>query len=273
MDCKAPWVAQQCYSVISLMEILMEQQDVSLTSQLDDFFRQWPQFAMSAPKPRHINLRPESLQAFFADLEQPLIALRHRAFSFDPWDIAGVGRNEMRNSTLLAWLLDPSGNHGFGMRPLTALLSAVAAWRKEAFPVDTGRYCQVEVETSPTGDSSNRVDIEINAEKFFLLIEVKIGAVEQKDQLARYCKEAQIRAGQRDWAVVFLTPQGREPLTRGGVFKREDVPCISWSRLAADIMISVENIHRGVCLRTDISPSRQMASWSALCFIERMRRL
>ena len=216
MDCKAPWVAQQCYSVISLMEIFMEQQDVSLTSQLDDFFRQWPQFAMSAPKPQHINLRPESLQAFFADLEQPLIALQHRAFSFDPWDIAGVGRNEMRNSTLLAWLLDPSGNHGFGMRPLTALLNAVAAWRKEAFPVDTGRYCQVEVETSPTG---------------------------------------------------------REPLTRGGVFKREDVPCISWSRLAADIMISVENIHRGVCLRTDISPSRQMASWSALCFIERMRRL
>jgi hypothetical protein len=38
MDCKAPWVAQQCYSVISLMEIFMEQQDVSLTSQLDDFF-------------------------------------------------------------------------------------------------------------------------------------------------------------------------------------------------------------------------------------------
>lgn len=273
MNCQASPIAQQCPSVILLMETFMEQQDVSLTSQLDDFFRQWSQCVVTTLRPPKINLRPEPLQAFFADLAQPMTALQHHAFSFDPWDVAGVGRNEMRNSTLLAWLLNPSGSHGFGMRPLAALLKAVAAWKREAFPEQTGRYCHVEVETSPTGDSSNRVDIEINAEKFFLLIEVKIGAAEQENQLARYCKEAQIRAGQRDWAVVFLTPQGREPSTRGDVFKREDVPCISWSRLAADIMISVENIHRDIRLRTDISPSRQMAAWSALCFLERMHRL
>jgi hypothetical protein len=41
----------------------------------------------------------------------------------------------------------------------------------------------VRVETNPTGDNTNRVDVEINADNFFLLIEVKIDAYEQPNKL------------------------------------------------------------------------------------------
>nr|WP_239514982.1 PD-(D/E)XK nuclease family protein [Enterobacter ludwigii] len=93
-------------------------------------------------------------------------------------------------------------------------------------PEDYLHYCRVLVETNPTGDNTNRVDIEINADNFFLLVEVKIDSCEQQEQIGRYCSDARIRAGSRPWAVVFLTPHGGKPLTCGSDFK-PDVPCIS----------------------------------------------
>jgi hypothetical protein len=41
----------------------------------------------------------------------------------------------------------------------------------------------VRVETNPTGDNTNRVDVEINADNFFLLIEVKIDAYDSRNKL------------------------------------------------------------------------------------------
>lgn len=61
----------------------------------------------------------------------------------------------------------------------------------------------MQVETNPTGDCTNRVDIEIDADNFLLFIEVKIDANEQPEQIARYCKDAKQRSMSRPWAVVF----------------------------------------------------------------------
>jgi hypothetical protein len=251
----------------------MEQQDVSLAA-LEAFFHQWSQLDIKQVKQSgvctHLQIGP--LRAFFDDLAQPLTAVTHQSHYFDPWEIAGLRRNEVRNSAILAWLLDPEGSHGFGDRPLVALLHYVHQWRKTFFPKSAGQYCRVEVETNPTGDETNRVDIEIDAQNFFLLIEVKIDAAEQEKQIQRYCQEAEIRAAGRDKAVVFLTPQGREPLTRGDEFTPYDVPCISWRKLANVIGTSLDDSLRNLQAGIDISPSRQMAAWSVLCFLERMRQ-
>jgi hypothetical protein len=256
-----------------LLESIMKQQDMSLLA-LEGFFNQWSTLGIREIKypVARIDLQTESLVSFLADMSQPFTAVAHPSLYFDPWEIAGLRRNEVRNSAVLAWLLDPAGSHGFGSRPLVALLHYISRWRDLPFPLSAGKYCRVEVETHPTGDETNRVDIAIDAQKFFLLIEVKIDAAEQENQLARYCEEAKVRAAGREKAVVFLTPQGRDPLTRGDVFTRHDVPCISWRQLAGVIGSALDDILRNLQTCADTSPSRQMAAWSVLCFLERMRQ-
>lgn len=66
--------------------------------------------------------------------------------------------------------------------PLQAFPAGNTASRNDIY--DYLHYCRVRVETNPTGDNTNRVDVEINADNFFLLIEVKIDAYEQPEQIA-----------------------------------------------------------------------------------------
>jgi len=249
----------------------MEQSPSSLTAWLPHFFAEWPRRALdnhSAELPA-VALDTRQLSAFMAELEQPLAALRHGTFTFDPWEVAKLGRNEVRNSAVLAWLLDPHGNHGFGELPLKTLLSAVRECGKTDFPENFTRYCRVNVEKSPTGDATNRVDIEIDADNFFMLIEVKIDAYEQKDQISRYIGEAKKRAGEQPWAVVYLTPQGRVPLSAGG---EADVPCLSWRHLASVLTQALEPTRRQIFAAADASPARQMAAHAAFRFLDRMRQ-
>lgn len=153
-------------------------------------------------KDKKTNIEASQLTEFFSLLSEPLKVVQHRSLSFDPWEVAGLGRKEVRNTAVLSWLLDPEGTHGFGRLPLQAFLRAIRHSRND-IPEDYLHYCRVQVETNPTGENSNRVDIEIDADNFFLLIEVKIDAYEQPEQVARYCSDAKLRAMSRPWAVIF----------------------------------------------------------------------
>ncbi|WP_313130931.1 PDDEXK-like family protein [Pseudescherichia vulneris] len=249
----------------------MNDSSPSLTAWLPHFFAEWPRRALdnqSAELPA-VALDARQLSACMAELEQPLAALRHGTFTFDPWEVAKLGRNEVRNSAVLAWLLDPHGNHGFGDLPLKALLGAVRECGNNRIPENFTRYCRVNVEKSPTGDATNRVDIEIDADNFFMLIEVKIDAYEQKDQISRYIGEAKKRAGEQPWAVIYLTPQGRVPLSAGG---EADVPCLSWRRLASVLTQALEPSRQQIFAAADASPARQMAAHAAFRFLDRMRQ-
>ncbi len=249
----------------------MNDSSPSLAAWLPHFFAQWPRLALDTQltEPPAVIVDAQQFSAFMTEMEQPLAALRHGTFTFDPWEVAKLGRNEMRNSAVLAWLLDPHGNHGFGDLPLKALLGAVRECGKADFPGNFTRYCRVNVEKYPTGDATNRVDIEIDADNFFMLIEVKIDAYEQKDQISRYIGEAKKRAGEYPWAVVYLTPQGRVPLSAG---EEADVPCLSWDRLASVLTQALEPIRRQIFAAVEASPTRQMAAHAAFCFLERMRQ-
>lgn len=249
----------------------MNDSSLSLAAWLPHFFAQWPHRALDTQltKSPTVAVDAQQLSGFMAEMEQPLAALRHGTFTFDPWEVAKLGRNEMRNSAVLAWLLDPHGNHGFGDLPLKALLSAVRESGKANFPQNFTRYCRVNVEKYPTGDATNRVDIEIDADNFFMLIEVKIDAGEQKDQISRYISEARKRAGGHPWAVVYLTPQGRVPLSAG---EETDVPCLAWHHLASVLTQAMEPTRRQIFAAMEASPTRQMAAHAAFCFLERMRQ-
>ena len=252
----------------------MNDSSPSLAAWLPHFFAEWPRQAPDTQlrEPLAVTVDAQQLSAFFTEMEQPLAALRHGTFSFDPWGVAELGGNEVGSSAVLAWLLDPHGNHGFGSLPLKALLGAVRKCGREAFPENFTRYCRVNVEKYPTGDATNRVDIEVDADNFFMLIEVKIDAYEQKDQIRRYIGEAKKRAGEQPWAVVYLTPQGRVPLSAGEEADVTDVPCLSWRRLASVMTQALEPTRRQIFAAPTASPARQMAAHAAFRFLDRMRQ-
>lgn len=245
----------------------------SLAEQLSDFFTLWPQNMIHvAETKKKINLDSNKLADFFCLLSEPLNAVQHRSMAFDPWEIAGIRRKEVQNTGILAWLLDPSGSHGFGRLPLQALLQLIRNCCRNDIPVDFNRYCRVQVETNPTGNNTNRVDIEIDADNFFLLIEVKIDASEQEEQISRYCFDAKQRAVTRAWAVVFLTPHGGTPLTGGLDFTPKDVPCLSWRKLAAAMESSLQPSYKQIVNSDEASPMRQMAAHAVFCFLQRVRQ-
>lgn len=249
----------------------MEHNNSSLVEWLPEFFHQWPQnMVWAKEKDKKINIDATHLAEFFSQLSEPLKAVQNRSLSFDPWEVAGLGRKEVRNTAILAWLLDPEGTHGFGRLPLKAFLRGIRRKRND-IPEDYHHYCRVQVETNPTGDSTNRVDIEIDADNFFLLVEVKIDACEQQEQVARYCSDARIRAISRPWAVVFLTPHGGKPFTGGSAFTPEDVPCLSWRQLATTLEVSLQPYYKELIADDKSSPSRQMAAHAVFCFLNRVR--
>lgn len=249
----------------------MDYHNSSLVEWLPAFFHQWPKnIEWTREKNRTININTAELTEFLSQLSEPLKVVQHRSLSFDPWEVAGLGRKEVRNTAVLAWLLDPEGTHGFGRLPLQAFLRAIRHNRND-IPEDYLHYCRVQVETNPTGDNTNRVDIEIDADNFFLLIEVKIDACEQPEQVARYCSDARLHAMSRPWAVLFLTPRGGKPLTYGLDFKPEDVPCISWRHLATVLESSLQSHYKEFISAKEYSPSRQMAAHAAFCFLNRVR--
>ncbi|WP_323861581.1 PDDEXK-like family protein [Xenorhabdus doucetiae] len=255
------------------LDSVMEQQYVTLADRLSTFFQQWPQGVVniSENKKESINIDVDQLANFFSNLSEPLKAVRNRSLFFDPWEVAGLKRKEVRNTSVLAWLLDPQGTHGFGDLPLKALLQIIRTSQKAIFPVDFHRYCRVQVETNPCGDSANCVDIEIDAGNFFLLIEVKIDAIEQDKQIERYCLDAEKRAGERPWAVVFLTPHGKESLTLRAD-NNDHISCLSWRYLAANLEAMMKEYYQHTVTTNDISPTRIVAAHAAFCFLERMRK-
>lgn len=201
----------------------------TLSGYLTEFFEAWRRLPFEAKKPAGTEhpeyvFDAEALAQWFQSMEQPLIVAKRSGQLCDPWAIAGLKRDEVRNSAVLAWLLNPRGTHGFGGAALQALLKTV-----NGFPTDVSRSV-VRTEDSPDGDLSNRVDIVVDDPGFYLMIEVKIGAQEGADQLSRYAMLAEPLHRGRPFAILFLTPQGRMPKTAGDHGAK--VLAVSWRKLA-----------------------------------------
>ena len=209
----------------------------------------------------------EVLQEFFEVLPGHISAAQQAGFLCDPWAVASLKRDEVRNSAVLAWWLDPKGSHGFGGSLLENLLRGLSGGLPDCDCVS--KLCSVRVESCPDGDGRNRVDIEIDDPKFFLIIEVKIGALEGVNQLNRYCDiaEAKARAEEKPWAVVFLTPQGR--ISASELAKPEKVFRLSWRQLAShlDAMVRKSSIKRQLVN----SPERCLTALLARQFSKHVR--
>lgn len=176
--------------------------------------------------------------AFFQQCGHAYKALQSEGRLLNIWDVCGMKRDEMRNSAVLAWLLDCHGSHGQGRNFLDLLLAALPANRPVGFPdnQDIPPSYRTKVESSSYNDEEelnepgrqSRVDIEIKGADFLLIIEVKIKAQETGNQLRRYLKILEASRCRLS-GLIFLTPEGRPPQDED---IRSQVVSLSWESLA-----------------------------------------
>lgn len=164
-----------------------------------------------------IVLDESRLRALFAQLTGPLEQARRDGSLADVWDIAGLGRNELRTAAALAALWNPRLCGTVAVEFLAAFLARVGP--DENFPTHTELNAGyvVRTEDHPEGEVSERVDITIEGRGFLLGIEIKIDADEGPQQLSRYRNALQARAAHRQQrpALIYLSPRPPlDPFTR-----------------------------------------------------------
>jgi len=125
---------------------------------------------------------------------------------FNMFRVLGVNHYETTHSAILAELLDPKGSHGLKKDFLEAFVKI--AFSSEAFQIFDVEDAHVYTEYY-TADG--RVDILIEDGKgHAIIIENKIYAGDQEEQLKRYNKFAQNKYGDANYRILYLTLDGSE---------------------------------------------------------------
>jgi hypothetical protein len=141
-----------------------------------------------------------------------------RAPGYNVFSLLGVSRNELKHSTFLANLLDPHGSHGQGALFLYSFLEYCVNLYSD-FPFssedkNSGKWSII----PELGIINGRLDIAImNAYNgILILIENKVDAYEQSDQLARYWEWMVNKNDDFKFqALIFLTISGYEASSSG----------------------------------------------------------
>ena len=167
-------------------------------------------------------LSKHELDLYYAVIEVKIEHDRQSLAEFNPnlnvWEAVNLARSELKHCSFLRWLLDPRGSHYQGELFLKRFIERFIERFSERFPneipIDELSSCNVKSEDSDIADG--RVDISITGRSFIIVIEAKIDAGEQEDQLKRYGNISE------DVVIVFLTKDGREPKTG-----KADL-CVAW---------------------------------------------
>lgn len=131
---------------------------------------------------------------------------------------AGLVQQEIRHSSILAFLLDPNEWHGIGDYFLRQLLSIASDDHHDALKIALCDLDDIRILTEvPIHDSDTkmkgRLDILAHAkkEKIILAIENKIGAQEGENQLKKY--RMWLHEKYKDYIIllIYLTIDGEEP--------------------------------------------------------------
>ena len=145
--------------------------------------------------------------------------------SYNVFDVLGLATSEVGlHSAILTSLLMPTG-HGAGRKFLEAFLKIPSLKLPDHFLDPEKTVVEKEKYIGPVTDTEGgRIDLYLSDGKNYLVIENKIYAADQKNQLLRY-------HNYKDSArLVYLTLNGSEPADEslGGVLSREDVTCLSY---------------------------------------------
>lgn len=146
------------------------------------------------------------LQAAFRALKQPLAAAKKMGGLINPWALASLGHDEVRNAAALAglWMSEFGGetSRNFLGNYLSKAIAGVD-WANEL-----ERGYRIETEVCPLGDAADRVDLIIETMRYLIGVEVKIRAGLGRQQLERYTASLVRRAKLQKLSpqVVLLAP-------------------------------------------------------------------
>lgn len=220
-----------------------------LAPRLQRFFAAWeplrPTIELEPPAPIiDWEQRTAQMKGFFQSFAPALQVLaeeRRLGTAINVWKAGDLRRDELRNSKVLGWLLDCRGDHGQGSRILAGLLERIAPKSVEfPQPLNTARPYWTRIESCPLGEKESRIDIEIDGEGLLLFIEVKIDAMETRDQLDRYLALGEAKAGRRPWNVIYLTRHGQLPSRFKEAEANARLVAASWRDVVAVLEQQVE---------------------------------
>ncbi|MGM0840273.1 MAG: PD-(D/E)XK nuclease family protein [Bacillota bacterium] len=145
-------------------------------------------------------------------------AFLHQKFNkFNPLKVLRVDQYEIRHSNVLAWLLDPNGNHYMGDYFVKKMLSRLLTKPENEDKLSSihflsymyASFSDLEVFREVKTDSNRFIDlvIKVPSEKLVILIENKFHAVEAKGQLEEYITYVQSKFDNDGYTIipVFLT--------------------------------------------------------------------
>ena len=129
---------------------------------------------------------------------------------FNVFSALDICSDEVRlHSRLLATLLNPKANHGLENEFLKSFLIALG------LPEDYITYCKEQIVERPIGEvteaTGGRIDIILEDRGHAVIIENKIYAGDQPNQLLRYHNYGVKTFGENNFKLVYLTLNGSEP--------------------------------------------------------------
>lgn len=179
-----------------------------------DAFRPLRPLPPLVPQPRAIDA--ERIASLLGHMREPLERMRVSGGALNPWAIAGVRRQEVRNSAILATLWSPQACGSLGRQFLDAFCRSLAD-PSGALPTaaELSAPYSVRREHCPAGEASERVDMTIEGATFVLGIEVKIDAPQGPEQLHRYANSIRRwghqRGGKKTCVVYLARDEPNEP--------------------------------------------------------------
>lgn len=189
------------------------------------------------------NMTPLELEKFSSQL-RPIIDIvekkqldqedkRKRGELFNVFDAFRIDHDELAWSAFLATLLDPNGSHGCGDVFLKLFLEQLKLPEKYVSRADDKIVERVIDQIGQDYESGGRIDIIIQdtIANHALIIENKIYAKDQKNQLYRYWRYAKERGKYADFRLIYLTLNGHKPSpdSTKGLPDKEYI-CISYSQ-------------------------------------------
>lgn len=129
-----------------------------------------------------------------------------RGERFNIFDVLGIDSDELSHSDVIAELLNPKGTHGQGNAFLELFLKTL----QPDFTFDAD-HASVTVAREVSVGKDGRIDILItNDMKQAIIIENKIYAPDQPEQLRRYDSYAEKTYGKGNYRIIYLTLDGHE---------------------------------------------------------------
>ena len=234
----------------------------TLAEKLRAFFQKWPHYNpkeyQTSEQPSIAYDRVFSLTDFFGSFPSAMKAMKRQGHRLNIWEIAGVGKDELRNMAILFWWLRQDGEHDLGKTILNGIMKTIKKEYGES-PIHkitdfTDDY-QIHREHTLWDQQGRacRLDIIIESKDVLIVIEGKINAPESINvndgevQLDRYCDLARARSGKKQWAVVYLTPSKRLDESRRK--KHPELFEITWKEIANVIRKESKKIEKGKVIR------------------------